>query len=573
MIIGASGGSAPEWFDTSSAPPSAGHVLDALLLDPEPVAVVEVEQRLHEVEDALASVPSRRARGRARAQGSARAARAGRARRSSTGSGRGSSRSSPRGSNSGCGARGLSAPAPTVSGPPSSGLSSARCAAGGRPPAAGLVRDDTAADSRPVGGYAAQRRTTSVPRRTLKRTCSTRVAAVVAPGAPRQPAPSQPHAARAERTAQRGHRGLQAERVAPLRARARATTCGGARPTARARPCRGRRASCRAGTPARAAGSGARAGARGPWPCPTSASVSVSGGSSGSSAPGAREQRQLVERRRQRARRARRRATARAPQLQRPRRARRRPRCARGRPSARAAGSSERVRAPRSTTGRGQQVGAEHELALGPGRARVARIGQRQVAHDRQARCAGRCATRPRCRGRAACAASRSGARSAAPPGFHTCERSRAVVAEAVAVGLRAHHAAHGAQLEPAHVQLVARARAGDRVEAADVGALVGDARQARVHAPGAARRRGRRCSSSPRWGRRPRPPARGAARRGSPERMKTAKSPPRARRVGGGGARGRAPGSGCASPGRSCRWRTRSRSGVYSPKSSIQPS
>jgi hypothetical protein len=45
-----------------------------------------------------------------------------------------------------------------------------------------------------------------------------------------------------------------------------------------------------------------------------------------------------------------------------------------------------------------------------------------------------------------------------------------------------AHHAAHGAQLQPARVQLVAGARPGDRVEPADVRALVGDPRQPRVH-------------------------------------------------------------------------------------------
>ena len=57
MIIGASGGSAPEWFETSSAPPLGRHVLDALQLHPEPVAVVEVEQRLDQVEDALRAPP------------------------------------------------------------------------------------------------------------------------------------------------------------------------------------------------------------------------------------------------------------------------------------------------------------------------------------------------------------------------------------------------------------------------------------------------------------------------------------------------------------------------------------
>ena len=57
MIIGASGGSAPEWLDASSAPPDGGHVLDPLDLDPEPVAVVEVEDRLHQLVDALRAAP------------------------------------------------------------------------------------------------------------------------------------------------------------------------------------------------------------------------------------------------------------------------------------------------------------------------------------------------------------------------------------------------------------------------------------------------------------------------------------------------------------------------------------
>ena len=50
-IIAASGGSAPEWFETSSAPPVGGHVLDPLDLGAEPVAVEELDER--RVEDAL----------------------------------------------------------------------------------------------------------------------------------------------------------------------------------------------------------------------------------------------------------------------------------------------------------------------------------------------------------------------------------------------------------------------------------------------------------------------------------------------------------------------------------------
>ena len=50
-IIAASGGSAPEWLETSSAPPVGGDVLDALDLGAEPVAVEELDQGL--VEEAL----------------------------------------------------------------------------------------------------------------------------------------------------------------------------------------------------------------------------------------------------------------------------------------------------------------------------------------------------------------------------------------------------------------------------------------------------------------------------------------------------------------------------------------
>ena len=44
MMTGASGGRAPAWLATSSAPPVAGHVLEALPLGAEPAAVDRVEQ-------------------------------------------------------------------------------------------------------------------------------------------------------------------------------------------------------------------------------------------------------------------------------------------------------------------------------------------------------------------------------------------------------------------------------------------------------------------------------------------------------------------------------------------------
>ena len=114
-------------------------------------------------------------------------------------------------------------------------------------------------------------------------------------------------------------------------------------------------------------------------------------------------------------------------------------------------------------------------------RRRVGGVGEREVAHDRQpgALVGAR-------RGGDVRVQLRAQLRVAAPDGQHVgvphLRAAGAIVAEAVAVGLRAHHAAHRAELEPARVQLVAGARAGDRVEAADVRALVGDARQARVH-------------------------------------------------------------------------------------------
>ena len=92
-IIAASGGSAPEWLDTSSAPPVGGHVLDPLHLGPEPVAVVELDQGpVHQALDPLRAPPvgqpcarARRPAGGARRSssrtGGQRAARAPRGRR------------------------------------------------------------------------------------------------------------------------------------------------------------------------------------------------------------------------------------------------------------------------------------------------------------------------------------------------------------------------------------------------------------------------------------------------------------------------------------------------------------
>ena len=81
MIIGASGRQRAGVVRHEQRAALGGHVLDALLLDPEPVAVVEVEQRLHQREDALRAAPVvERAAGVGR-RGSARAAGAGRGRR------------------------------------------------------------------------------------------------------------------------------------------------------------------------------------------------------------------------------------------------------------------------------------------------------------------------------------------------------------------------------------------------------------------------------------------------------------------------------------------------------------
>ncbi len=57
-IIAASGGRAPAWFETRSAPPSDGTFSIPFDLDPEPVAVEELEEGLvHEPLDALGAAP------------------------------------------------------------------------------------------------------------------------------------------------------------------------------------------------------------------------------------------------------------------------------------------------------------------------------------------------------------------------------------------------------------------------------------------------------------------------------------------------------------------------------------
>ena len=71
-IIAASGGSAPPWFETSSAPPVDGHVLDPLHLGAEPVAVEELDDGLvHRGPRSAPSGPSRSAGDPARRPGGA----------------------------------------------------------------------------------------------------------------------------------------------------------------------------------------------------------------------------------------------------------------------------------------------------------------------------------------------------------------------------------------------------------------------------------------------------------------------------------------------------------------------
>ena len=57
MITGASDGMAAAWLATSRAPPSVGNVLEALPLDPEPVAVDRAVQLAGELADALGPAP------------------------------------------------------------------------------------------------------------------------------------------------------------------------------------------------------------------------------------------------------------------------------------------------------------------------------------------------------------------------------------------------------------------------------------------------------------------------------------------------------------------------------------
>jgi len=56
--MAASGGRAPEWLETSSAPPVGRHVLDPLDLAAEPQPVEELDQRaVHQALDALRAAP------------------------------------------------------------------------------------------------------------------------------------------------------------------------------------------------------------------------------------------------------------------------------------------------------------------------------------------------------------------------------------------------------------------------------------------------------------------------------------------------------------------------------------
>ena len=58
MIDGASGGIAPAWFATSSAPPVVGKVLEPFPLDAEPVRVDRVEHAACERAEMLAATPA-----------------------------------------------------------------------------------------------------------------------------------------------------------------------------------------------------------------------------------------------------------------------------------------------------------------------------------------------------------------------------------------------------------------------------------------------------------------------------------------------------------------------------------
>ena len=230
-----------------------GHVLDPLLLDPEPVAVVEVEQRLIRSKTrcerpqssssrpvSRAGISSRSSRGSERRLASGRGAgrglrRAGRssALRRARALGAGAESADRRAA--GCRRSGRAAPRAV--------LESRRVAGHGVEATRRAGRRNGASTERPRAGAVTVTRST--PRR-----------AVVAParrGAARASPAAERHAARAERAPQREQRRLDAEGVPAPRAarRSQRPAAPRPRPTARARRCRGRRASARAGRRAR----------------------------------------------------------------------------------------------------------------------------------------------------------------------------------------------------------------------------------------------------------------------------------------------------------------------------------
>ena len=153
-----------------------------------------------------------------------------------------------------------------------------------------------------------------------------------------------------------------------------------------------------------------------------------------------------------------------------------------GPPSARAAGTARRCVAPSSSTGAASSDGPEQELVLARRGAAVARVGERQVAHDRQPAGAVLAVG-----GGQVGVELRAQLRPAAPVAHDLGVpdlRARAV-GDADAVGLGAHHAGHRAQLDPADQQLRRQVVLEQREEAADVRAPGADARQAHREAVG----------------------------------------------------------------------------------------
>ena len=354
--------------------------------------------------------------------------------------------------------------------------------------------------------------------------------------------------------------------------RTAAPSARGARPSARSPPVRAASASRRAGTPAAFAGAGGRAGAPARARCRRRPACRRRRAAAAARA-GADEQRQLVER---------------APgsvDVAAARRARRgRAELQRGRRPVSAAERHRSIQRP------ARQVEPCARSAPGSSTGATSRSSPSRycvVAADRVARRPGRPArggasSAARC-GRYCASAAREvrvelGAQlGVAPPDRQDVRRRRSAGApcsgSVEAVGLRAHDPGDDAELDPARAAARASAaRVAEREEAADVRAPQRDARQAHASAPG---RTDDVSPSKPQSvvGSPPQTICECAAVPVQPERLKRASGRGALARTASRRAVVERRRSGCASPCPACRRPRRASAGVYSPKSSIQPS